>query len=482
MRLGSLWRQPVCKGLPRFVGTITFKLAMAQAALFAVSAAILFAAIYWTTIGFATTQLKGEIAAEAAVFTEERSSDGLAELVKTIDFRTHHRGAEGRAYLLRGPDGQTLAGGLAPAEVKPGWQTLAPGSDPSPSSDDEPHAIVAFGQTLPSGEFLVVGHDIRDIDAIKELITQTFAWAAAVTLVLALFGGTLTSLGFLRSVEIINATTRRIMAGDLHERVPVKGTGDEFDRLAANLNGMLERIESLMEGLRQVSSDIAHDLRTPLTHLRQRLEQTRSGPQTKEAYEAIVEATIEDTDTILKMFAALLRIAQIEAGTRRGGFADVDLSKVFTAIVDIYGPVAEDNGQSLTDAIAPDIHLRGDRELLTQMLANLVENAIRYGGAGARIGMTLSATSRGPHAVISDTGPGIEPHMRDKVFRRFFRAETHRVSEGSGLGLALVRAVADLHDIEIRLSDNSPGLRVELAFSSPPAMGQARIGAAVSRP
>ena len=260
----------------------------------------------------------------------------------------------------------------------------------------------------------------------------------------------------------MNAITRRIMEGDLGQRVPTRGTGDEFDRLASNTNDMLDRIQLLMEGLRQVSNDIAHDLRTPLTHLRQRLEATRTGPRIVEAYETAVDAASADVDTILRIFASLLRIAQVEAGTRRSGFTDLDLSEVFAAIAEAYGPVAEDAGQVLMAEIAPGLRTRGDRDLLTQMLANLVENAIRHAGTGARINVSLRCDGSGLRGSVSDTGPGIPDAQRDRVFGRFVRLDAFRPGEGHGLGLALVKAVADLHGIIIEFADNGPGLRATL--------------------
>ena len=368
---------------------------------------------------------------------------------------------------MRSADGHRLAGTLPDMSATPEWREVpVAGRDVVPP-DDETHAILVQARPLPTGGALFVGRDMRDVADLEELLEQTFAWAAAATLALAIMGGIVTSRGFLKRVEAINATTRRIITGgDMAARIPVLGTHDEFDRLALNLNTMLARIEGLMDGVRQVSSDIAHDLRTPLTHLRQRLELARANASSTSDYEALVEATIADADTILKTFAALLRIAQIEAGSRRSGFSEIDLSDICETIVEIYGPVAEDNGQQLGGTIVQNVKAWGDRELVTQMLANLAENAIRHAGSGARVSLTLRSEDLGPCIVVADNGPGIPAEAHEKVFRRFYRGDAARSPQSTGLGLSLVRAVADLHDIAIELGDNHPGLRVTLRFRS----------------
>jgi signal transduction histidine kinase len=255
------------------------------------------------------------------------------------------------------------------------------------------------------------------------------------------------------------------MDGHLHERVPTKGKADEFDRLADNLNAMLDRIQQLMQGLHQVSSDIAHDLRTPLSHMRQRLELARLKAASAQDYDAAVDRAVTDIDGILGVFAALLRIAQIEAGARREGFAPVDLSGLFETIIDTYGPVADDVGHRLAGTVAPGLSIRGDRQLLTQMLANLVENTIRHTPAGTEITVSLMPGPAGPVGIVRDTGPGIPETAREKVFQRFFRLDASRMTPGSGLGLSLVSAVAQLHDVRVTLSDNHPGLAVTLDFA-----------------
>jgi len=257
------------------------------------------------------------------------------------------------------------------------------------------------------------------------------------------------------------------MAGDLSRRVPTRGSGDDFDQLSASLNEMLDRIQTLMEGLRQVSNDIAHDLRTPLTRLRQRLEAARLKARTVDDYAGAVDSTLADTDQILRTFGAMLRIAQIEAGTARSRFTTVDLSGVLRAIVDLYAAFAEDQQQALTGKIADGVSVHGDRELLTQMLVNLVENALRHSPAGTLVQVGLERQANAVLCSIADNGPGIPKEEYDKVFRRFYRLDASRATPGSGLGLSLVAAIAELHGVAISLGDNQPGLRVELRFKPP---------------
>ena len=459
----------------RIFRTAGFRLAALYAALFGVSVVVLFAVVYWLVGGALRQQMAANIEGDVAALVEDHRSGGLSHVADVVARRLRSGLHRTTFYLLRDAAGRKLAGNLPnllPARA--GWQNLqtsletenaaADGPDADPDSHSE-RRVLALGATLPDGSFLVVGEDPDRIDEVEEAIVRAFGWAFAVTLLLAGIGGTALSFGFLRRVDAINRTMRRIIDGRLSDRVPTRGANDELDRLALNLNEMLDRVQMLMESLRQVSNDIAHDLRTPLSRLRQQLESARADARSMADYEDAVDAAIADADAILGMFAALLRIAQIEAGTRRAAFSALDLSSLFRSIAETYGAVAEERGQTLTAEIAPGIHGRGDRELLTQMLANLVENAIRHAPTGARIDLSLERRAAGPLGIVADNGPGIPRGARDKVFRRFFRLERSRSTAGSGLGLSLVAAVADLHGIAVTLADNEPGLKVVLQFA-----------------
>jgi signal transduction histidine kinase len=319
---------------------------------------------------------------------------------------------------------------------------------------------------------LLVAQDAHALDELRELIVRAFGLGAAATLLLALVGGGIMVWRVAHRIEVINRVSERIMAGDLTGRLPL-GAGtraDEFDRLAANLNKMLARIEKLVEGMRQVSTDIAHDLRTPLARLRRSLEAARASAaeEASPAHLAAIERAVAQADDLLATFAGLLRIAQIESHAARFVFSTVDLSAVINDVLEVYRPAAEEKHQTLVGGVAESVYVAGDRPLLTQMVANIAENAIRHSPESACINIKLaSRVEDGPLLTISDNGPGIPPTERANVFRRFYRLEKSRTSPGDGLGLSLVAAVAELHGISIRLADNLPaGLQVTLSFDS----------------
>ncbi|MBY0508863.1 MAG: HAMP domain-containing histidine kinase [Rhodospirillaceae bacterium] len=457
-------------GLNRLFRTTGFRLAALYAGLFGVSVLVLFGVIYWIVSGALRQQLASNVEDEVAALVEDYRSGGIAHAVDTIERRIESGPHRTTFYVLLDPVGRKIAGNLPNPAARDGWQTLpAPpgrgGDSDGVPEDDEEHQLLAFGTTLSDRSFLIVGEDVYRMVEVQEAIVRAFGWAVAVTVLLGVLGGAILSFGFLRRVDAINRTMRTIIDGRLSDRVPTRGADDELDRLALNLNEMLDRVQVLMESLRQVSSDIAHDLRTPLSRLRQKLEGARLDARCIEDYEAAVDEAIADTDALLKTFAALLRIAQIEAGTRRAAFTIVDISSVFQSIVETYGAVAEESKRTFAAFIEPGIHVRGDRELLTQMLANLVENAIRHTPEGTHIELALKRKSAGSIGTVTDNGPGIPAQAQKKVFQRFFRMERSRSTAGSGLGLSLVAAVADIHGITIALADNEPGLKVMLDFA-----------------
>jgi signal transduction histidine kinase len=456
--------------LPRVLRTATFRLALLYAVLFGISAVVLFTTLYWSMTGYATQQIRVAIKAEVASLVDNARNQGIGHLAQTIKQRLGGPDQHSSYYLLLDATGQQIAGNIPTMTPIAGWREFgAPESDGGDEGEeDENRTILGFGLLLPRGGFLLVGHDTEQLRELRELIIRAFSWAGGVTVGLALLGGATLSLGFLRRLEAFNRTSGRIIEGNLTERVPVRGSDDEFDRLARNINRMLDQIQELIEGLRQVSNDIAHDLRTPLAHLRRGIETARRKARSVTEYKEAFDQAIAETDEILATFGALLRIAQIEAGTKRAGFATVDLSAVFDTIVETYTAVAEDHGQTLSSRIAPGVTIRGDRELLTQLLANLVDNAIRHTPAGTMVEVLLGVDQYRPIGVVADTGPGVPAEAREKIFRRFYRLDRSRTTTGSGLGLSLVAAVAELHGIAITLADNAPGLRVALDFTPKP--------------
>jgi signal transduction histidine kinase len=456
----------------KLFSTSSFRLTLLYAGLFSGSVLILFVAIYVALAGYMARQLDRAIDAEISVLGDEARVVGTGRLAALIAERAATTPRTGTVYLLQDAEGRLLAGDLRPRRAVVGWLSFRGRS--RAAEGDGPHRIRARGVRLDDGSYLLIGQDASPLDEVQELIVRAFAWSAAATLVLALAGGMLMSAGVLRRVGAIARASQAVMAGDLTQRVPSRGVGDEFDQLADALNAMIARIETLMEGLRQISNDIAHDLRTPLSRLRQRLEAVQRGSPALADYERLVDRAIRDADTILDTFAAMLRIAEVEAANRHAGFADVDLSEILHTVLEVYEPLAAERSDALSGEIAPGLAVRGDRELLTQLFANLVQNALMHTPPGIRVTVTASRTSGAVAVVVADSGPGIPEAEHDKVFRRFYRLEASRGTPGSGLGLSLVGAIAALHGAAVALSDNLPGLRIELQFRSEPPSAEAR--------
>jgi signal transduction histidine kinase len=334
---------------------------------------------------------------------------------------------------------------------------------PSPTPGHPARTVLARGVRLGDA-LLIVGRSTHTIGEVQKILVDSFIWALALTLPIALLIGLAMSRAALRRVQAVNETAREIMAGNLTRRVPTFQTGDEIDTLARTVNDMLERIEQLMRNLQQVTSDIAHDLRTPIGRLKQRFERARMEPQGPDGIDALVEHAVTDLDQILDTFNAVLRIAEIEAGQRRARFTEVDLSSLAEAVMDLYETGAEDLGQRLLADISPGVAVTGDSDLLSQMIANLVENALRHTPGGTEIRLGVAEHDGHASLVVADNGPGIPASQRDRVTDRFYRLEQSRTTAGSGLGLALVKAIADLHGAALTLADNEPGLRVTVRF------------------
>lgn len=454
----------------RHFRTLGFRLSALYAALFVVSSGLLFGIVYWIAAQVLQQQTAAIIQNELISLTEGVSLPSAQGVAAEIGRRLQDGKYRPLYYRLESGPGATSGGNLPALGLSPGWHKFSfPVGQLSsyPPEDEDEHTVRLLGLTsrLPSGEFLTVALDTYRTKEAKEAIIRAFAWAGAAGLVMALLGGLTLSRGFLRRIDAINRTTQAIMDGDLDRRVEVVGRGDELDRLSLNLNEMLDRLQAVMEGLRQVSNDIAHDLRTPLSRLRQRLEDAQTPEATRDDYQLATELALKDANEALTTFSALLRIAQIEAGTRRSQFIDIELSSILEDLVMTYRPVAEDIGRSIVADIAATIHVHGDRDLLTQMFVNLIENALRHTPVGAIIVLSLHSGDAGVVAVVADDGPGIPASERDKVLRRFYRLESSRTTPGNGLGLALVVAVCGLHDIDLDLTDNAPGLAVRLTFS-----------------
>lgn len=441
-------------------------MALLYAGVFGVSVLILFAIVYWQSVGYMQHQLRDAVDEDSSALQATFRDAGAAGLQAAIHDRQGSSRGHRHLYLFMGAHGRILAGGLPKFNPRTGWFRLPPPRRQR-HHDEEPHDLLAKGVILSDGGYLLVAQDLFPLEEMRELLFGAFAWGLAAMLILGAAGGFVMSNGLLRRLDMVNRTVDEIIGGDLTRRVPIGGSDDEFDQLARHLNRMLDRLQVLMESMREVSNNIAHDLRTPLGRLRQHLERASMKAATLAEYKTAVEQAIADSDTILETFSALLRIAQVETGSRKARFTDVDLSELLRNILETYEPVADDSGHILVGAVEPGITVKGDKDLLTQMIVNLLENALNYTPSGKEVTLGLTDINAGVIVEVADRGPGIPEDKRDKVFQRFYRLDASRSSRGNGLGLALVKAIADLHGIDVQLLDNQPGLRARLRFPRP---------------
>lgn len=433
---------------------------------FALSVLILASVTYFAATRALESQIRARVSAEAASLREEYAREGLKETMGLLRDRQEGRAFAGLEYGLYDQHGKRLFGDLPPFQLSAGWNAIEGPAD----GDEEPgeeERLTAFAVRLSDGGWLVVGGDVNRVSELGDIILDASAWGIGLTFVLAIVGGMALSVLFLRRVDAIARTAEAIIGGDIKRRIPLRGANDDLDRLSATLNRMLDRISDLMDTVGQVTSDVAHDLRTPIGRLRQSLDEARRSAATPQEFRAAIARAIDEADSILETFAALLRIAQIEAGKRRAGFRRVDLTALVEDVAQAFGPAAEDAGKTFSARIAPGIEIEGDRELLVQLLANLIENAIVHTAKGTSIRVCLEPGEAGPALTIEDNGPGVPAHERERIFRRFYRLEPSRKTRGNGLGLSLVAAIAELHEAKIEVSDRAPGLRITLHLPWP---------------
>ncbi len=454
--------------IPRLLKTASFRLTALYGAVLLASFAALLFFTYLTLTGALREQIRDKISEDIQTLSDEAASDGTQSIVQDIEERLK-ASPNRRDYLfLADAAGRKIAGNLERIEMTEGWREnpYDPASGQAPVADDDhdDHQLWGQGKRLADGSFLFVGQDAASVLATQEAIVGSFAWAAGIASLLAALVGFILSQRFLRRIDAINMTSQAIMDGKLKSRIPVSGTADEIDRLSANLNRLFDSNQALMEGLKQQGTSIAHDLRTPLSRMRQALEEARTRRRSPAAYEKAIDAAIADSDQLLATFAALLRIAQIEAGSRKAGFTRVDIGQLLERVAEAYAPVAEDEGKELITHAANGMQVNGDSGLLLQVFSNLVENAIRHTPKGARISIDLAADEGSVTVIVADDGPGIPEAQREKVLERFFRLDRSRTTPGNGLGLALVAAVAGIHGIRLSLEDNHPGLKAVLVF------------------
>jgi signal transduction histidine kinase len=426
---------------------------------FACTVVAAFAVTYTLVRGEIVDHLRLNIVAGADAIAERLQSEPPSMVLSSSSRQ--------RVAALFGTDGRLLYGdpGFSPFI---GWREI-PADNVGLQEDPQfrSEMVLAYGRTV--GDFtLVVGEGMDIVEDSREALTSGVLWSLAFVLLAGFAGAALIAWRVDRRLARTEIALTAYASGALSSRLPIAGSGDELDRLSISVNYVLDRLSVLMETTRQITSDAAHDLKTPMTRLLHRLAEAEDKPAAEA--KAVLRSAAADAKQIIGTFDALLRIAEIEAGARRARFDLVDLSDVVDTVADAYGPEVEQAGQRLETKIGPKLSITGDRELLIQAFADLVENAIRHAGRGATICMMAMTQATSVEAMVSDTGPGVPAADRERVLSRFVRLEASRSTPGTGLGLTLVKAIADLHNARLELSDNSPGLRVTMSFAQPGAV------------
>jgi signal transduction histidine kinase len=469
--------------LAKTVHSSTFKLALVCIGIFGAAVVALFVYVCWSTTSFVHSRSDHALRTELAVLQKSYASGGSSGLITTIAQRIADERLEGGVYLLADPLFAPLAGNL---EVWPpsltgsgGWHNFKAG-EWKPDAAHRRLLRAAF-ETLPDGGHLLVGKEIDDLDEFAEKITTALALGLALMFVIAGVATVSVTRRTVGRIEAINQTSRAIMQSDLTQRIPVRGTQDEWDDLAVNLNSMLDRLEALMAEVKQFTDNVAHDLRTPLTRMRGRLEKASNCQRDAGCDQSLIGDTLMDLDGVLGMFSSLTRISQIEANDRTAAFRTVDLAEIARDVVELFDAAAEDRGGHL-DAVGDQTALvTGDRDLLFDAVANLVDNAIKHGRDAGRVTVEVRKSNGGAVISVADDGPGIPVDKCQHVFKRFYRLERSRRTPGNGLGLSLVAAVARLHGANIEMLDKGPGLEFQLWFPSPTRPGVDNVVASGKR-
>jgi signal transduction histidine kinase len=476
--------------LGKLLRTTAFQLTLVYLIVFSLFAAFLLGYFAFNTRRLINEQIATIVDTELQLLRAQYNQAGIGRLGRSIDVRSRRPGSS--LYLVTTPTGEGIAGNVGSLEPgvleSEGWFETAYRRLEEPESAE--HNALVQVLRLPGGFRVLVGRDLDERERMLHIVALAGRWSVAIVIVLGIAGGVFVSWRVLKRVDAMTGTTQTIMAGDLSGRLSVIGSGDEFDRLAVNLNGMLERIESLMRGLKEVTDNVAHDLKTPLTRLRNRCEAALRSANSEAEFRRVLEDTIEESEGLIRTFDALLMIARAESGEVREGMAEFDVAEVARDVSELYEPLAEDNGLTLEVNAKQHAAVKGNRELVSQALANLVDNAIKYAAPapppgrvgvplpplseevraaavnGARSSILVTADTEQDRIVltVSDHGPGIPSADRSRVVDRFVRLERSRSLPGSGLGLSLVSAVARLHGGELKLEDNAPGLRARISL------------------
>ena len=448
----------------KFIASSTFRLALLYVTLFAASVLLLFSFIYWSSVRYMAAQSDAGIQTEIQTLSDRYERAGMPGLRRLIlDRITRQQPTGSSLYILTDPTGRHVVGNISrwpTVEPEDGWLNFR--LETRDRDNPETHPARAKKFQLSGGFRLLVGEDIQELKAAQRQIIIALGWGVVLTLVLGLAGGFFMSRRMLTRLETINQTSQNIIDGDLKSRVPVSARGDEFDRLAINLNQMLDQIQELMESIKQVSDNIAHDLKTPLFRLRQHLESLSKLSEISPEHTQALVQSLSEADRLLGLFNALLRIARIESEAVKKALQPVKLADLARDLAELYEPLAEEKHQALDVVIQQSPTVIGDQDMLFQALANILDNAIKYTPAHGIIQVTVAEDANQAIICICDNGPGIQADDHEKVFQRFVRLDHSRSKPGNGLGLSLARALLHLHDATVELSSNHPGLCVKV--------------------
>ncbi len=460
--------RPAQRFLPNLFRTTAFKLTAVYLVVFALFAGLLLGYVAWNAKRLLDDQIRSTIDAEIQGLAEQQRQGGIRRLVNVIERRSRAPGAS--LYLVTTPVGERIAGNV---EALPPGTLDRPGEAEieyarTSEAVDRPSRAIVRVFVLPAGFRLLVGRDVEERERLGIVIRRAAGWSLLLVFVLGCFASWFVARRVLKRIDDMTGTAQSIMAGDLKGRLAISGTGDELDRLALNLNAMLERIGELMAGMQQVSDNIAHDLKTPLTRLRNRAEEALRTASSPDELRTALDGSIDEADNLIRVFNALLMIARLETGRIQDSMDTLDLSEIVSGLAELYEPLAEEAGLSLVTEVSPGLRVSGNRELIGQALANLIDNALKYAAPAAsdRAQVTVSARQEGSEILLSvaDQGPGIPAEDRARVLERFVRLDVSRSKPGFGLGLALAAGVVRLHGGQLRLEDNAPGLRVVIAL------------------
>lgn len=454
--------------LPTLFRTTAFKLTSAYLVIFALFAAFVLGYVAWNAQRLLTDQIRSTIDAEIQGLAEQQRQGGIRRLVNIIERRSRGPGAS--LYLVTTPVGEQIAGNVE--AIPPGTLDHTGESEIEYARSSEmvetPSRALVRVFMLPAGFRLLVGRDLEERQRLGIVIRRAAGWSLALVFILGCFASWFVARRVLKRVDGMSETAHAIMAGDLKGRLAIAGTDDELDRLALNLNAMLDRIGELMAGMQQVTDNIAHDLKTPLTRLRNRAEEALRSSRSPDELRTALDGAIEEADNLIRVFNALLMLARLEAGRVSDNMAELDLSEIVSGMAELYEPLAEEAGLSLVGEVEPGLRVFGNRELIGQALANLVDNALKYGGPAQGGDGVVAVTARRNGAsielAVADHGPGIPEADRGRVLDRFVRLDTSRSKPGFGLGLSLAAGVVRLHGGQLRLDDNDPGLRVVIVL------------------